>query len=114
MICKQCNGVYETKFDSDFVDGICLPCQSQNDFEALERQWAAELDIYHQRTDWKLDYNEFYHYAEAGEVNRVNLVGLPGLQGCYDYAMDNLKFYQYEEWRHANRQLELFNDNLPF
>lgn len=97
-----------------FDEEECPGCECERHAKEMEDQWNAELEIYYQRTDWKHDYNEFYYYAEAGEINRVNLVGLPGLQECYDYAMDNLKVYQHEEWKYANRQLALFDDGLPF
>lgn len=68
----------------------------------------AELNIYYLRTDFQLDTDEFYVYAEAGEVDRVNLTGLTGLQGLYDKAIDNLKNYMYEKYRQQPKQLGLF------
>jgi hypothetical protein len=97
-----------------FDEEECPGCECERTIKELEDQWNSELEIFYQRTDWKLDFNEFYYFAEAGEIARMNLVGLPGLQENYDYAMDNLKTYQQEEYDYANRQLSLFNDGLPF
>jgi hypothetical protein len=112
MKCIQCNDVYEKQFHEDFKDGVCLPCQCQNDCEESERIWESELLKYEKRTGIKYDFNEFYFACEAGDIDKKNLRGLKELRSCYSDAILNVKFYREES---KINQLELFQDNdLPF
>jgi hypothetical protein len=73
MTCKQCKEVYAEQFHEDFVKGICLPCQSQNDHD---KWWAAiqkELTVYNATFNTDHDFNSFCYDSSINKIKSKSL-----------------------------------------
>ena len=123
MTCASCKETYESAFDEDFIEGICLPCRSQAEHDAWVAEENRQMELYNKKFNTGYTYSTFWDACENGKIETQTLKGFPRMREIYDYAQAIQAEYNYWEYkteyeRIHGKQGDLFNnpedDDLPF
>lgn len=115
MKCKTCNNDYDSSFDEDFIDGECLPCSSQKEFDKYCADEAKEFNKYNKKYNTDFDDDSFYNACYREEIDLTTLKGFPKIRSIAEYADRIKKEIEYYDNIRKNKQLDLFeSDDLPF
>lgn len=90
MKCKICHDDYGQEFDDDFVNGECLPCRSQIEFDAYCVAEAKEINRYNKKYSTNYDDNSFFYACDAEKIDISTLKGFPKMRDIKNYS-DRIK-----------------------
>lgn len=85
-ICIHCNELYEEKFVVDFIDGICLPCQSAIYQENEDKKDNEQLLKFNEKFNKTYSIDEFYNACDNSEVTLEMCKGFPRLKEMKKYS----------------------------
>jgi len=118
MECKNCKENYGPQLDEDFVNGECLPCRSQREFEEEEAKEKEQMERWNRKFNKTLSLDDFC-YECPDDIDRDDLKGFPKLMEIWDWIKDTRDHEEADRkyWEERKRQPPLFDEvenDLPF
>jgi len=114
--CLRCSEWFEEKFVKDFIDGICLPCQSQLFIENEDRLDLECLAKYNKKHKTSYTIDSFWEAAQNGEIEKSSCKGFPRMREIVEWFEMIEAEYLAEQEYWKNYQPTLFDNvsELPF
>lgn len=114
--CSHCYELFEKKFVEDFVDGVCLPCQSQIFIENEDRLDLECLAKYNKKHKTNFTIDSFWESAQNGEIEKSTCKGFPRMREILEWFEMIEAEYLAEQEYWKNYQPTLFDNvsELPF
>ena len=114
--CLHFSEWFEEKFVEDFIDGICLPCQSQLFIENEDRLDLECLAKYNKKHKTSYTIDSFWEAAQNDEIEKSSCKGFPRMREIVEWFEMIEAEYLAEQEYCKNYQPTLFDNvgELPF